>query len=89
MKKNKKRGLGAKLKTVREMLGYSQEELARILRVTRFSVWNWENNNSTMTFPAIISIRAIVDYRKQFDSRLSEADEYWPTMKEIVEEEEE
>lgn len=88
MRKNQKCAIGNSIVIIRERLGYSQEQLAKILKVTRCTIWNWENLLSKVPYSAIISLRAIIDYHKQDNPDLASLDAYWPTMKDIMEEEE-
>lgn len=51
--------LGAKIKTARTVKGYTQEEMADMLQVTRQSVSNWENNRSYPDIASMIKLSEI------------------------------
>ena len=50
-----------KLKTLRSQKGYSQEELAQVLHVSRQAIAKWEGNNGMPDINNIIAISRLFD----------------------------
>lgn len=51
------------VRSLRQMMGITQEELAKEMGVTEFSVWRWENGKRPITEAHTKLLRLIADER--------------------------
>lgn len=52
---------GRELKDLRVAKEVSREELAKLLRTSRVTVWRWENDESEISAITEIAIRAVLE----------------------------
>ena len=60
--------IGEEIKNKRKAKGYTQDELAVLLNVTRQTVYNWEKGEILPTFENIASLNAVLDSNFTFKS---------------------
>lgn len=69
-----------RLRTAREMKGYTQEELGQLIGETRLQIWRWENGKNYPNSQALARIARTLNV--QSDYLLGLTDSFWPDLEE-------
>lgn len=59
---NHRRSLGDKIRVVREQRGYSQENLAKIMNISRSTISKIENGRFSITIDYLVRFSVFLDY---------------------------